>query len=43
LPSKSTLTKSKVTYGMCNIYFCSTEMSIKIDEWIRLMIDDMRV
>lgn len=43
LPSRSTLTKNKVLKGMCNVYFCSTETNIKINEWIRLLASDMRV
>ena len=37
LPSRSTLTKRKTTHGMCNVYFSSTEVGIKISEWILLL------
>lgn len=42
LPSRSRLTRNKVVYGMCNIYFSDTEINIKIKEWINMMGDDMR-
>ncbi len=43
LPSRSSLTKRKVTNGICSVYFSSTQVSVKINEWIRLLAFDMRV
>ena len=43
LHSRSTLTKRKVSHGMCTVYFSDTKMNIKIKEWIRLLSNDMRV
>ncbi len=43
LKSRTYTAKTKVRYGMCNIYFSSTEMNVKIKEWIRLMYEEMRV
>lgn len=37
LKSRSSLTKNKSKYGICSLYFSSTEFSVKIHEWIRLM------
>ena len=42
LPSRSTLTKRKLANGICTVYFSSTEMNVKIKEWIRLMAIEMR-
>ena len=42
LPSKN-LVKRKVVNGICNVYFSSTELNIKINEWIRLLASEMRV
>ena len=42
LSSRSTYTKRKVKYGMCNVYFSSIEMSIKITEWLFLLARDLR-
>jgi len=36
LPSRSRLTKRKTTYGMCSLYFCDTQMSTKLQEWIKI-------
>ncbi len=43
LPSRSHRTKSKVKYGMCNIYFSSVEINIKMKEWIKILARYMRV
>ena len=43
LHSRSTLTKRKVSHGMCTVYFSDTKTNIKIKEWIRLLSNDMRV
>jgi len=44
LKSKSVLTKRRSKYGICSLYFSSTELSIKIQEWIRLLgLDYLRV
>ncbi len=37
LPSRAKLTKRKVPYGMCSVYFSSTEFSIKIHEWLDML------
>ena len=37
LKSRSKRTKRKSKYGICNLYFSSTEQSIKISEWIKLL------
>lgn len=37
LKSRSRLTKQKSKYGICSLYFSSTEFSVKIHEWIRLL------
>lgn len=42
LPSRSKLTRNKVTNGMCNIYFSNTEINVKIREWINMLAYDMR-
>ncbi|OGM08339.1 hypothetical protein A2159_03325 [Candidatus Woesebacteria bacterium RBG_13_34_9] len=42
LKSRSELTKHKSIYGICNLYFSSTEYSIKIKEWIKLLGIKMR-
>ncbi len=42
LKSRTSLTKRKLDHGMCNVYFSSTELNIKIMEWIRLMAKDLR-
>jgi len=42
LPSRSHRTKSKVKYGMCNIYFSSVEINIKMKEWIKILARYMR-
>lgn len=42
LDSKSKLTKKRSKYGICSLYFSSTEFSIKIQEWIRLLGLEMR-
>jgi hypothetical protein len=36
LKSKSTLTNRKSKHGICSLYFSSTELSVKIREWIIL-------
>lgn len=43
LESRSKLTKTKLKYGICTLYFSNTEFHIKIREWIRLLSLDMRV
>lgn len=43
LESRSRLTKTKLKYGICTLYFSNTEFHIKIREWIRLLSLDMRV
>jgi|SRR3989344_3161904 len=43
LPSRSNLTKRKLTNGICNIYFSSVEYNIKIKEWIRLISINLRL
>lgn len=43
LPSRSRLTKRKITNGICNIYFSSVEYSIKMKEWIKLLANEMRL
>ena len=43
LPSRSILTKRKVTNGICNIYYSSVEFSIKMKEWIKLLANEMRL
>lgn len=42
LESRSKLTKNKSKYGVCSLYFSSTEFSIKIREWIKLLWNCMR-
>ena len=42
LSSRSNLTKRKVPYGMCSVYFSNTAMSIKIREWFKLFAMYMR-
>lgn len=42
LTSRSKLTKRRSKYGICSLYFSSTELSIKIQEWIRLLGLEMR-
>ncbi|MFZ6035189.1 MAG: hypothetical protein ACOYUB_03525 [Patescibacteria group bacterium] len=42
LPSRSKLTKSRVAYGMCNIYFSNTKINVKIREWVSLLAKEMR-
>ena len=37
LKSRSRLTKNKIRFGICSLYFSSTRFSIKIHEWIRLL------
>ena len=37
LKSKSIRTTRKSKYGICSLYFSSTELSIKIQEWIKLL------
>ena len=37
LKSRSKLTKNRSKYGICSLYCSSTELSIKIHEWIRLL------
>ena len=37
LKSQSRLTKNKIKFGICSLYFSSTMFSIKIHEWIRLL------
>lgn len=39
LKSRSNLTKRKSKYGICSLYFSSTEQSVKIREWIRLLFE----
>lgn len=36
LKSRSRRTERKSRHGVCSIYFSSTELSVKIREWIRL-------
>lgn len=43
LPNRGVFTKRKVINGMCNIYFSNTEMNIKMNEWIKLLGQDMSV
>ncbi len=43
LPSRSHLTKRKVSNGICNIYFSSVEYNIKIKEWIKLLSNNLRL
>ena len=43
IPSRSHHTKRKTLYGICNIYFSSTEINIKMREWIKLVSSQMRV
>lgn len=43
LESRSRLTKTKLKYGICTLYFSNTEFHIKIMEWIRLSSLDLRV
>lgn len=43
LPSRSRRTKNKVQYGMCNVYFSSVEINIKMKEWIKILAKYMRV
>jgi lambda repressor-like predicted transcriptional regulator len=42
LPGRSRLAKRRSINGICNLYFSSTEMSIKIGKWIRLLALEMR-
>ncbi len=37
LPSRAKITKKKVKYGICNVYFANTELNIKIRQWINLL------
>lgn len=41
LESRSKLTKTKLKYGICTLYFSNTEFHIKIMEWIRLLSLDL--
>lgn len=43
LPSGKSLTRKSVKYGVCSVYFSSTKMNVKIQEWIRLLGDELRV
>lgn len=43
LPSRSNLTKRRSQYGVCSLYFSSTEFSIRIHKWIKMLTTDMRV
>lgn len=43
LPSRSKLTKRKVSFGICNIYFSSVEYNLKIKEWIKLLSNNLRL
>jgi len=43
IPSRSHHTKRKTLYGICNIYFSSTEINIKMREWIKLVSSQTRV
>lgn len=40
LPSRSVLTKKNTKYGVCSVYFSSTEMNVKMIEWLRLLAAD---
>ncbi|MBI4035112.1 MAG: hypothetical protein HY381_01805 [Candidatus Chisholmbacteria bacterium] len=42
LPSRKSLTSRSLKYGVCSAYFSSTEMSVKIQEWIRLLGNELR-
>ncbi len=42
LVSRSKLTKHKTQFGICSVYFSNTEIRVKIQEWIRLLMEDMR-
>ena len=37
LPSRAKITKRKLRHGICNVYFSSTEMNIKIRHWVNLL------
>ena len=37
LPSRSHNTKRRVNHGVCSVYFSSTEIRIKIQEWIKIL------
>lgn len=41
LESRSRLTKTRIKYGICTLYFSNTEFHIKIMEWIRLLSLDV--
>ena len=41
LKSRSKLTKRKLKYGICNVYFSSTEMNIKIRHWMKMLANEM--
>ena len=43
LPSRSSLTKRKVEFGICSLYFSDTKIQVKIKEWIRQLAIDTRV
>lgn len=43
LKSRSKRTRRRSKYGICNLYFSNTELSIKIREWISLLSRDARV
>ncbi len=43
LKSKTKLTKRRLTYGICSVYFSSTKHIIMIREWIKLLGLEMRV
>lgn len=40
LKSRKRSGKKKSAYGMCTIYVCSTELKIKIMQWIKLFTMD---
>ncbi|MBI5358579.1 hypothetical protein HZB69_03070 [Candidatus Amesbacteria bacterium] len=40
LPSHSKLTQRRTLYGMCNVYFSSTEFNVKMRGWIDLLAND---
>lgn len=42
LKSRSRLTTRRSKYGICSLYFSSTEQSVKIREWIRLLQEYFR-
>lgn len=42
LNSRSKRTNNKLKNGICNLYFCSTEIHVKIIKWLELIGEELR-